>query len=46
MISLFKDSYTRDLVGHTYSLANLASLLVWAIIIVAPFVMAFASGGK
>ena len=45
-VCLYKDFYTRDMVGYTYSMANLLAVLVWVIIIVIPFIMAFSSGGK
>ena len=45
-VCLFTDYYSRDMVAYTFSLANLLSVLVWFLIIVIPFVVAFSSGGK
>lgn len=43
---MFTDYYSRDMVAFSFSLANLLSILVWFLILVLPFVVAFSSGGK
>ena len=45
-VCLFTDYYSRDMVSSSFSLVNLLSILVWFLIIVLPFVVAFSSGGK
>lgn len=42
-ISVFSDYYDRLFVGYTYSVANLFSFLVWALIILMSFGVAFSS---
>ena len=45
-VCLFTDYYSRDMVAYNFSLANLLSILIWFLILVLPFVVAFSSGGK
>ena len=45
-VCLFTDYYSRDMVAYNFSIVNLLSILVWFLIIVLPFVVAFSSGGK
>ena len=45
-ITLYREYYQRNMVGFTFSAANLISLFVWFLIIVVPFIVAFTSGGK
>jgi len=45
-INVFTDYYTRDLIGYNISLANIFSSSVCFVIVVLPFLIAFAPGCK
>lgn len=45
-INVFTDYYTRDLIGYNISLANIFSSSICFVIVVLPFLIAFAPGCK
>lgn len=45
-ICVFKDYYSRELVGYTFSISNFLSCSVWLLIFMISFGAAFSAGGK
>lgn len=45
-ICVFTDYYDRSFVGYTCSVGNIFSILIWLVIIVLSFGVAFSSGSK
>lgn len=44
--SVFTDYYRRDILANSYSVANLFNVMVWLIVIIIPFIIAFNHGCK
>ena len=40
-VVLYREYFTRDMVGYTYGLANLLSMVIWFILLVLPFIIGF-----
>lgn len=43
-IVAYRENYSRSMVSYTYSLANLANVFVWAIIIILPLAIVLQNG--
>ena len=43
-ISLYVESYRRDFISNTYSLANILSIMIWILILCVPFIVVFDKG--
>ena len=41
----YRENYTRSMVSYTYSLANLANIFVWAVIVILPLAIVLQTGG-
>ena len=43
-VVVYREDYTRNMISYTYSLANLANIMIWIVILIMPLAIVLQNG--